>query len=187
MLLLVRLQIRLQKVSGQSWTPTTITERWSEPHLYIPLHQNSSSVDILFSPVDGNPLLRAAFSMKRFSDLLNHIHFDNKDTRSIRRARDILAPIRDVWDTFLNNLAKFYVPIENITVDEQLVGFRIWCKFIQYMPSKPDKYGIKTFLGLWIIFQLPSARLSISWQRKYKCPTSKEKCRNSCWNCCFTN
>ena len=109
------------------------------------LHQNSSSVDILFSPVDGNPLLRAAFSMKRFGDLLNHIHFDDKDTRSIRRARDIFAPIRDVWDTFLNNLAKFYVPGENITVDEQLVGFRGRCKFIQYMPSKPDKYGINIF------------------------------------------
>lgn len=34
-----------------------------------------------------------------------------------------------------------------LTVDEQLVPFRGRCSFIQYMPSKPDKYGIKVF---WI-------------------------------------
>ena len=109
------------------------------------LHQNNISVKLLFSPVHGNPLLRAAFSMKRFSNLLNHIRFDNKDTRSVRRARDVFAPIRDIWELFLANLARYYVPGENITVDEQLVGFRGRCRFIQYMPSKPDKYGIKIF------------------------------------------
>ncbi|XP_059169788.1 piggyBac transposable element-derived protein 4-like [Physella acuta] len=109
------------------------------------LHQNSISVELLFSPVHGNPLLRAAFSMKRFSNLLNHIRFDNKDTRSVRRSRDVFAPIRDIWELFHSNLARYYVPGENITVDEQLVGFRGRCRFIQYMPSKPDKYGIKIF------------------------------------------
>ena len=37
------------------------------------------------------------------------------------------------------------MPGDNITVDEQLVPFRGRCSFIQYMPSKPDKYGIKIF------------------------------------------
>ncbi|KAK3701972.1 hypothetical protein RRG08_017862 [Elysia crispata] len=107
------------------------------------LHQHGISVELLFSPVDGNSLACSAFSVKRFSNLLNHLRFDDKSTRSVRRARDVFAPIRDLWDTFHRNLAKFYVPGENITVDEQLVPFRGRCSFIQYIPSKPDKYGIK--------------------------------------------
>ena len=33
-----------------------------------------------------------------------------------------------------------------VTVDEQLIPFRGHCSFKQYMPSKPDKYGMKLFL-----------------------------------------
>lgn len=31
----------------------------------------------------------------------------------------------------------------HVTIDEQLLGFRGKCPFRQYIPSKPDKYGIK--------------------------------------------
>ena len=106
-------------------------------------HQNDISVELLFSPVDGNPLVRAAFSMNRFSNLLNHLRFDDKTTRSARRERDAFCPIRDSWDAF--HSSKHFVRGESITVDEQLVPFRGRCKFIQYMPGKPDKYGIKIF------------------------------------------
>ena len=54
-------------------------------------------------------------------------------------------PIRDLWDSFHSNLAKFYVPEENVTIDELLVPFRGRCSFILYMPSNPDKYGLKIF------------------------------------------
>ena len=40
-----------------------------------------------------------------------------------------------------------YVPGTNLTIDEQLVTFRGRCPFRQYMPSKPEKYGIK----IWAI------------------------------------
>ena len=109
------------------------------------LRQNDISVEVLFSPVDGNPLVRAAFSMNRFSNLLNHLRFDDKTTRSARRERDAFCPIRDLWYTFHSKISKYFVLGESITVDEQLVPFRGRCKFIQYMPSKPDKYGIKIF------------------------------------------
>ncbi|GFO38315.1 PiggyBac transposable element-derived protein 4-like protein [Plakobranchus ocellatus] len=100
---------------------------------------------MLFSPVDGNSLVRAAFGLRRFSSLLNHLRFGDKATRSARRARDVFAPIRELWDLFHTNLGKHYVAGQNITVDEQLVPFRGRCSFIQYMPSKPDKYGLKFF------------------------------------------
>ncbi|GFO30288.1 PiggyBac transposable element-derived protein 4-like protein [Plakobranchus ocellatus] len=82
---------------------------------------------------------------KQTDSLLNHLRFDDKATRSARRARDVFAPMRELWDLFHTNLGKHYVAGQNITVDEQLVPFRGRCSFIQYMPSKPDKYGLKFF------------------------------------------
>lgn len=46
-----------------------------------------------------------------------------------------------VW----HNLQKEYTPHDCITVDEQLYGYRGYTRFTQYMPSKPEKYGIKIF------------------------------------------
>jgi hypothetical protein len=46
------------------------------------------------------------------------------------------------------NLLRHYRPGTNLTIDEQLMPFRGRCGFIQYLPAKPDKYGIKFF---WIV------------------------------------
>lgn len=45
------------------------------------------------------------------------------------------------------NLSNAFVPGENLTIDEQLKAFRGRCRFRQYMPKKPAKYGLKFF---WI-------------------------------------
>ena len=109
------------------------------------LHQNKHSLKTLFDPVDGNSLIRAAFSYHRFQELLVCMRFDDKSTRSVRKERDQFAAIRDFWDHWHSNLTKYFVAGENITVDEQLIPFRGRCSFLQYMPSKPDKYGLKIF------------------------------------------
>jgi len=36
-----------------------------------------------------------------------------------------------------------YTVGENRTIDEMLEGFRGRCSFLQYIPNKPNKYGIK--------------------------------------------
>ncbi|GFN87506.1 PiggyBac transposable element-derived protein 4 [Plakobranchus ocellatus] len=137
-----------KREKGKEWQDTDSTEIQSFIGCLLhtgALHQNDLSLEMLFSPVDGNSLVRAAFGLRRFSSLLNHLRFDDKATRSARRARDVFAPIRELWDLFHTNLGKHYVAGQNITVDEQLVPFRGRCSFIQYMPSKPDKYGLKFF------------------------------------------
>lgn len=67
-------------------------------------------------------------------------------TREKRRANDKFAPIRKIWDVFIDNCGKVYVPGENLTVDEQLMVFRGRGPFRIYIPSKPAKYGIKIVL-----------------------------------------
>ncbi|XP_069805689.1 scavenger receptor cysteine-rich type 1 protein M130-like [Dendropsophus ebraccatus] len=58
---------------------------------------------------------------------------------------NISSFISYIWNLFIKNCTKHYHSSENVTVDEQLLAFRERCKFIQYMPSKPAKYGIKFF------------------------------------------
>ena len=42
-------------------------------------------------------------------------------------------------------LQERYIPGPFICIDEQLVPFRGRCSFLQYLPSKPDRYGLKIF------------------------------------------
>lgn len=51
-----------------------------------------------------------------------------------------------MWDKWTQRLPLLFNPGDDICVDEQLVPFRGRCKFRQYMPSKPAKYGLK----IWV-------------------------------------
>ncbi|XP_060846007.1 piggyBac transposable element-derived protein 4-like [Rhopalosiphum padi] len=86
---------------------------------------------------------RAIMSEKLFSLLLRAVRFDDIETRNVRRAIDKLAPIRTVFDDFVRRCKANYTVGENCTIDEMLEGFRGRCSFRQYIPNKPNKYGIK--------------------------------------------
>lgn len=94
-----------------------------------------------FSP----EIFRAVMSERRFYLLLRALRFDNIHTRNERKKLDNLAPIRTVFDEFVNRCTSFYTPGEYCTIDEMLESFRGRCKFRQYMANKPSKYGIKIF------------------------------------------
>ena len=54
--------------------------------------------------------------------------------------------MRLLLDGLVNNSQRAYWPgVEHgsVTVDEQLYPFRGRCRYIQYIPSKPAKYGLK--------------------------------------------
>ena len=93
----------------------------------------------------GRPVFRATMSMERFHHLLRFCRFDNEVTREQRLETDKLATCSDFWKMFLDNLAKFYKPGNDLNVDEQLVAFRGRCKIKQYIPIKPRKYSIKIY------------------------------------------
>ena len=56
-----------------------------------------------------------------------------------------MAAIRYILDEFVQNCKNTYCLSEFLTIDETLVPFRGRCSFIQYIPSKPAKYGVKIF------------------------------------------
>ncbi|XP_047543237.1 piggyBac transposable element-derived protein 3-like [Vanessa atalanta] len=54
-----------------------------------------------------------------------------------------MAPIRTIFEKFVDCCQKAYTPNEYMTIDEMLFAFRGRCGFRVYILSKPAKYGIK--------------------------------------------
>lgn len=94
---------------------------------------------------DGIEKFRLVMSIKRFKLLIRCLRFDDRTSRTQRKAYDRLAPIRKMFEMFVQNCQNSYILGENVTIDEMLPGFRGRCRFRQYIPSKPNKYGIKLF------------------------------------------
>lgn len=90
----------------------------------------------------GRDIFRATMSHKRFHQIGGALRFDDKLSRS-RRREDKLAAFRKVWDMWIHRMELLFNPDRDICIDEQLVPYRGRCRFKQYIPSKPAKYGLK--------------------------------------------
>nr|XP_047122928.1 piggyBac transposable element-derived protein 4-like [Hydra vulgaris] len=94
---------------------------------------------------DGIEKFSLVMSLKRFNTLICCLRFDDRRTRNQRKENDRLAPVRIIFEKFVDNCQKSFSPGENLTIDEMLPGFRGRCQFRQYIPSKPNKYGVKLY------------------------------------------
>lgn len=135
-----------QRVYGERWANIEATEIQAFFGLLIlagVLKSHNESSTSLWDSEMGRAIFRATMPHGNFKLLTRILRFDDKSSRAVRREHDKLAPIRQVWEDWVQRLPMMYQPDENITVDESLVGFRGRCPFKQYMPKKPAKYGIK--------------------------------------------
>ena len=86
-------------------------------------------------------------SGRRFELLLKYLHL-NDDTKMPPRGsstHDKLYKIRPLLDSLVQTFKTHYTPTECLSVDESLVDFKRRVFFVQYMPKKPTKWGIKTW------------------------------------------
>ena len=109
--------------------------------------QSKASTEKIWTPLIGQDYVRATMGRNRYFELMNALRFDHKDSRRQRLQSDKLAHFRRIHEMHEQNLKTHYNPGAYLTVDEQLMPFRGRCSFIQYMPSKPAKYGLKLY---WI-------------------------------------
>ncbi|KAM9323738.1 piggyBac transposable element-derived protein 4-like [Gastrophryne carolinensis] len=113
----------------------------------------NEATDSLWDASTGRNIFRATMSLQKFQMISRVLRFDNRDTRT---KSDKLAPIRDVWEKWVQLLPLMFNPGPEVTVDERFLPFRGKCPFRQYMPSKPGKYGIK-------IWAACDAKTSYAW------------------------
>lgn len=79
----------------------------------------------------GIEIFRLTLSRTRFLFLLQHLRFDDIATRQERKSLDKLAPIRNIFEQFVEKCQSAYTPFEYLTVDEKLEAFRGRCSFLQ--------------------------------------------------------
>lgn len=102
----------------------------------------------LWSKKWGPSFFRDTMTRDRFMQILRFIRFDKRTERSERLQTDKFALISELWNRFISNSQACYKPHQNITVDEQLFPTKARCRFTQYMPNKPHKFGIKFWLAV---------------------------------------
>jgi len=85
-------------------------------------------------------------SKHRFEELMRFLRFDIRGTRAQRKVADRFCLVSELLAKFRENCIASYKPTANLTVDEMLYPCKVRCPFLQYMPSKLDKYGIKYWL-----------------------------------------
>lgn len=95
------------------------------------------------SDVMGCQIFCDTMSCNRFEWILSMLCFDDRSTKETCQQRDIFSPFRILFDQFIANCQKFYMVGDHVTVDEPWMPFRGRCSFLQYLPSKPDKYESK--------------------------------------------
>ncbi|KAJ8966820.1 hypothetical protein NQ314_003282 [Rhamnusium bicolor] len=97
----------------------------------------------MFNSVLPGSIYKSTMSCNRFLFLLDALKFDGRISRPERSRNDAFAPIREVWDTFIDKCKQSYTPTSYVTIDEQLLAFRGRCRFRMYTPNKLAEYGLK--------------------------------------------
>ena len=134
---------------GDSWNDTDEVElmAWIGLHLRAGVNKdNFRPIYELFASKTGPPIYGAAISRNRFNMIKESIRFDDINTREERKSNKKegkVAPILEIFNLFIENCMMNFSPGENVTIDESIVAFNGKCSFKVYMPSKPDRHGIK--------------------------------------------
>ncbi|KAI4886808.1 hypothetical protein NFI96_022436 [Prochilodus magdalenae] len=145
-----------KKVHGNMWND--IDDEYLDAYIGVLLlagvyKSSNEATDSLWDASTGRNIFRATMSLQNFQMISRVLRFDNRDTRA---KSDKLAPIRDVWEKWVQLLPLMFNPGPEVTVDERFLPFRGKCPFRKYMPSKPGKNGIK-------IWAACDAKTSYAW------------------------
>jgi hypothetical protein len=85
------------------------------------MKDSKTSVGSLWDSFFGRPFFRGTMTHHRFKQLLRFMRFDDK---TARLPGDKFAPIKELFNIVITKLKEYYIPGDNITIDEQLVPFR---------------------------------------------------------------
>ena len=84
----------------------------------------------------------------RFSLVLKFLHLadNNSYIPKGQPGHDPLFKIRSFLEPLIANFQECYTPHRELSVDEAMVGFKERLSFIQYLPKKPTKWGMKSYV-----------------------------------------
>ncbi|KAL8597809.1 hypothetical protein ACOMHN_004924 [Nucella lapillus] len=128
--------------------PTTV----DEIRAYIGLQMFMNVVPVpqrTFYWKEGSPFynnwVASIMSKNRFEQLAKYFHLADS-TKAVPRGQagyDPLYKVRPLISLTQESFSSQFVPGRNVTVDEAMIKFKGRCGFLQYMPAKPTKWGVK--------------------------------------------
>ena len=90
----------------------------------------------------------SVMSRDRFSLILRFLHL-NDNSGYVPKGQvgyDPLYKLRPFLTKLLERFEANYTPRKELSLDEQMISFKGRLSFVQYMPKKPTKWGIKAFV-----------------------------------------
>ena len=87
-------------------------------------------------------------SRDRFSLVLRFLHLNDssKYKKKGEPGHDPLFKLRPFIDPLFGNFQSHYTLSREVSVDESMIAFKGRLSFIQYMPKKPTKWGMKAYV-----------------------------------------
>ena len=90
----------------------------------------------------GRKIFSEARLRNKFQLVLRYIRFDVKATQTQQIAPDKFEAVIKLWESVMLNCQKAFFPNSKVTIDEQFPPCCSRCPFTQYMPQKPEKFGV---------------------------------------------
>lgn len=86
-------------------------------------------------------------SGRRFELIMSYLHLNDSEAMPPRSSRghDKLYKIRPLLDIVVAACQRVYTPSQNLSVDESIISFKGRLSWVQNMPKKPHKWGIKAW------------------------------------------
>ena len=82
----------------------------------------------------------------RFSLLMRFLHLNDSSQYKGEPGHDPLYKVRPFLTPLVDHFQSSYTLHREVSVDESMIGFKGRLGFIQYMPKKPTKWGMKAFV-----------------------------------------
>ncbi|KAM7350820.1 piggyBac transposable element-derived protein 4-like isoform 1-T1 [Cochliomyia hominivorax] len=137
-----------KRVLGNDWCTTLPEIRAFMGLLYaFGAYEAKNNLNYLWSPKWGPEFFRSTMAQEKFQQILHFIRFDKRNERCRNLQGNKLTLISSIWNKFMENSQTCYQAGENITIGEQFFPTISRCKFLQYMPKKSHKFGIKFWLA----------------------------------------
>lgn len=139
-----------QKKRGKMWYPVTSEE--IRVFLGLTILQSVIKKPELRQYWSTDPLLVTPFfascmSRNRFEAIHQNIHFSNNDEfDEVTHPNPKLNKIWPVYEKLVSKFQELVVPEKNLSIDESLLLYKGRLGWIQYIPLKRARFGIKTYL-----------------------------------------
>lgn len=95
----------------------------------------------------ATPFFRQAMSYKRFIAIKQYLHFSNNaDYDAENHPNPKLNKIWPVYSKLSQKFSSLYTPERDVTIDESLLLYKGRLGWVQYIPLKRARFGIKSYM-----------------------------------------